>query len=326
LASSTSSRSSSPLAALALAAAAALSGCAGVETLPPTASKSVELDGVPFFPQSEYQCGPAALATLLANAGLAVTPDELVDQVYVAGLHGSLQAELLGATRRHRLIPYVLAPTPDALLAELNAGRPVLVLQNLRVANAPAWHYAVVVGFDAERGDVILRSGTERRRREPTARFLRTWARGEHWAFVALTPGELPASATPDLYVRALAGAEALLPRSAADRAFARALETWPDDELVVFAAAGHELAAGDLDGAAALYRRLLSREPRHAAALNNYANVLAARGCYVEARAEARAALALVAPGDELYASIENTAATLERGAARDNGNARCN
>jgi hypothetical protein len=325
LASSISSRSSSPLAALAIVAAAALSGCAGLPPLPPAASTSIELDDVPFFPQTEYQCGPAALATLLASVGTAVTPDDLVDQVFVPGLKGSLEAELLGATRRHRLIPYVLAPEPEALFTELGARRPVLVLENLGLPRAPAWHYAVVVGFDAARGRVILRSGTERRRLEPTARFFRSWGRAEHWAFVALTPGDLPASATPDRYVRALAGAEPLLPRADAGRAFARALEAWPDDELVLFAAAGHEFMSGDLAQAAELYRRLIARSPRHAAGRNNFANVLAAQGCYDEARAEARAALALVSPGDELYASIEDTAATLERGGARDDARARC-
>lgn len=280
---------------------------------------------MPFFPQSDYQCGPAALATLLTSTGVAVTPTDLVAQVYVAGLHGSLQAELLGATRRHELLPYVLAPDLSALFAELDAGRPVLVLQNLGFEHAPAWHYAVVVGFDAERGRVILRSGGERRRLEPLARFVRSWQHAEHWAFVALEPGELPASATADRYVHALAGAEPLLPRAAADRAYASALRAWPDDELVLFAAAGHELGAGDLDEAATHYRAVLARSPRHPAALNNFANVLAAQGCFAEARAEARAALALVAPGDGLYASIQDTAATLERGSAHDDAGAPC-
>ena len=71
---------------------------------------------MPFFPQTDYQCGPAALATVLAHAGAAVDADDLVREVYVEGLRGSLQPELLGATRRHGLIPYVLAPEADALV------------------------------------------------------------------------------------------------------------------------------------------------------------------------------------------------------------------
>src|SRR5262249_26375277 len=157
-----------------------------------------------------------------------VTPADLVPQVYVATLHGSLQAELLGATRRHELLPYVLAPDLSALFAELDAGRPVLVLQNLGFEHAPAWHYAVVVGYDAERSRVVGGSAPDRGRLEPLARFVRSWQRAEHWAFVALEPGELPGSASADRYVHALAGAESLLPRAAADRAYASALHAWP--------------------------------------------------------------------------------------------------
>ena len=44
-------------------------------TLPPALHEYVELKQVPFFPQTEYQCGPAALATVLNASGVKVTPD-----------------------------------------------------------------------------------------------------------------------------------------------------------------------------------------------------------------------------------------------------------
>jgi tetratricopeptide (TPR) repeat protein len=312
-----SSRRSSRLVAIA-AAALALAACASrPPRTAPFSAAPVELASVPFFPQTEYQCGPAALATVLANEGLPVDADTLVREVYVEGLRGSLQAELLGATRRHGLIPYVLAPEPAALFSEVAAGRPVLVLQNLGLERVPVWHYAVVVGFDRDADRVILRSGTEQRRLERTARFLKTWQRGGRWAFVAIEPGVLPATATAALYVRALAGAEPLLPSAAASDAFALALANWPDDELVLFAAAGHELGAGDLRTAAAHYRRLLERAPAHAAARNNLANVLSELGCHAQALTEARAALSAATPAGELYAAIRDTVDSLESAAA---------
>jgi predicted double-glycine peptidase len=316
LISSTRSRAGLPVAALVLA------GCAGAPQLP-AGTQTVELTAVPFFAQTNYQCGPAALATVLAHAGAPVVADDLVGEVYVEGLRGSLQPELLGATRRHGFIPYVLAPEPSALVAELSARRPVLVLQNLGIDRVPVWHYAVVVGIDGDA--VILRSGTERRRVERSTRFLRSWQRGENWAFVALEPGEVPATATPASYVRALAGAEPLLDAAAAERGYRAALERWPSDELVLFAAAGQRHAAGDLGGATALYRQLLAAAPQHAAARNNLANVLAARGCAAEALGEARAALAAVAPTDELAAAVRDTVAELERTPASDEPAASC-
>jgi hypothetical protein len=294
-----------------------LAGCAGAPRLPP--APAVELTAVPFFAQTEYQCGPAALAT-----GAAVDADDLVDEVYVEELRGSLQPELLGATRRHGFIPYVIEPQPSALLAELAASRPVLVLQNLGVDRVPVWHYAVVVGIEGDQ--VILRSGTEQRRVEGGARFLRSWRRGSNWAFVALRPGELPASATPGPYVRALAAAELMLEQAAAERGYRAALERWPSDELVLFAAGAQRQAAGDYDDAEALYRRLLAAAPEHAVARNNLANLLAAQGCPAAALDEARAALASLTAGDALSrddvgdfaAAIRDTVAELERTAPR--------
>jgi hypothetical protein len=293
------------------AAALALFGCASTPPLP-AGAPTVELTDVPFFPQTEYQCGPAALATVLAHAGADVDAEALVPEVYAPGLRGSLQAELLGATRRHGFIPYVIEPDAATLVAELAGRRPVLVLQNQGVARVPVWHFAVVVGLDGDQ--VILRSGIEERRIERSKYFLRSWQRGSNWAFVALTPGELPATATAGAYVRALAGAEPLLEAAAAERGYRAALERWPTDELVLFASAGQRYAAGDLPGATGLYRQLLAAVPQHAAARNNLANVLAERGCREEALAEARAALAAISPDDELGAAVRDTVAELER------------
>lgn len=311
----TSSRRSNAVRVAALSVAAlGLIGCAAAPQLP-SGARPEELTGVPFFPQTDYQCGPAALATVLAHAGAPVDAESLVREVYVEGLRGSLQPELLGATRRHGFIPYVIAPEPSALMAELAARRPVLVLQNQGVDRVPVWHYAVVVGIEDD--NVVLRSGTEERRIERASRFLRSWQRGMNWAFVAIEPGTLPATATAGAYVRALAGTEPLLAPPAARRGYEAALERWPNDELVLFAAAGQRLASGDATQAAALYRRLLGANPEHAAARNNLANALAARGCYAEALAEARTALAGSDAPNELTGAIRDTVAEVERSIA---------
>ena len=60
--------------------------------------QTTEIASVPFFPQDDYQCGPAALATVLAHTGTAITPDPLVAQVYIPARQGSLQRQQRGAT------------------------------------------------------------------------------------------------------------------------------------------------------------------------------------------------------------------------------------
>lgn len=154
-----------------LAAGTLVSGCAGLlpQTaalgkggLPPGLPERIELTETPFFPQLEYQCGPAALATVLASAGVKTTPDELVPQVYLPARKGSLQVEMLAAARRHGLVSYQLAPRFEDVLREIAAGTPVVVLQNLGFFSS-GWHYAVAMGYDYGGGRLVLRSGTQER-------------------------------------------------------------------------------------------------------------------------------------------------------------------
>src|SRR5213075_792450 len=162
---------------------ALLTGCAGLApqttqlryTLPPELHEYVELKQVPFFPQSEYQCGPAALATVLNASGVKVTPDELVPEVYLPARKGSLQVEMLAAARRHGLVSYQLAPSFADLLREIAAGTPVIVLQNLGFKEG--WHYAVAVGYDYGNGMLQLRSGQNERQDLPFAMHELAWKR-----------------------------------------------------------------------------------------------------------------------------------------------------
>src|SRR5262245_38766964 len=196
---------------------------------PPPASPARDLEATPFFPQVTHQCGPAALATVLGASGVDTTPDALVPAVYVPGLHGSLQVELLAASRRAGRIAYVIEPTLGALVAEIDAGRPVLVLQNLGWTLVPRWHYAVVVGYSRVDDRIVLRSGRTERQAVSTAKFERSWARGGAWGIVMLAPGELPVHADPESYVAATAAFESANDGLAALPAWERAFEHWPE-------------------------------------------------------------------------------------------------
>lgn len=234
----------------------------------------VELTGVPFYPQEEYQCGPAALATVLMHAGTATTPDALAPQVYLPGRDGSLQAEMLAAARRHGLVAYRLEPRLKDVLREAAAGTPVIVLQNLALAFAPLWHYAVVIGYDLPREEIILRSGTTRRAVMTLGSFERTWARGDHWGMLALTPERLPATADEDHYVVSVAALERVAP-AAARRAYTTAIERWPGNLAARIGQGNAAYAMRDLPGAEAAYREAIRRHPNAADAWNNLAQAL---------------------------------------------------
>jgi tetratricopeptide (TPR) repeat protein len=285
------------------AAVLALGGCAAQEPrlqpLERTETPSrVELVDTPFFSQREYQCGPAALATLFASAGLAVQPDELVAEIYVPARRGSLQAEMIAATRSRGLVPYVLPPSSQALLEQVAAGRPVLVLQKTGAGPWPGWHYAVVVGFDTMAQRIVLRSGTDPRLEMSAARFLATWDRADRWALVALEPGKLPAEAGLERYMQAAAGLEAVGQREAARRAYEAAAVRWPAEALPRLGLANLAYARGDLETAEQGFRAAVERAPGDPVARNNRAAVLLNLGCPAAARREIGVAAALAAGG----------------------------
>ena len=300
------------LLAIALAASM-LSACASstprlTELIDPGTPARIELADVPFFPQQEYQCGPAALATVLDRPDRRVTPAELVPRVYLPGRRGSLQPELVAATRSYDRLPYLVEPSLDDAVAQLAGGRPVLVMQNLGWRIRPAWHFAVLVGYDAPSSTVVLRSGTTERRVMKARRFDRTWARADRWALVVLEPGELPARPDLDRYMSAAASLEAVGRRDAARAAYLRALDEWPESPWPWLGLANLEHAQGRLERAHDAYRAALDRDPGHVAARHNLAETLEARGCISRARVEIDAARAL-ARGTPLEARVEETA-----------------
>jgi tetratricopeptide (TPR) repeat protein len=260
----------------------------------------VELEGVPFYPQDEYQCGPAALATVLRFAGKPVEPEALQPQVYLPGRHGSLQVEMLAAARRNGLVAVELRPSLSDLLAELAAGNPAIVLQNLAFSWSPIWHYAVAIGYDLEAQRIVLRSGRERRLEVGLAAFERTWKGGDSWAMLALPPQRMPASVTPRDYLSAVARLERVDPR-AARTAYQSVLTRAPDELVALLGLGNTAYAAGDFESAERAFRKAALAHPGSAAAHNNLAQALADLKRYEEALAEARIAVGLGGPLEEV-------------------------
>lgn len=251
----------------------------------------VELADTPFFPQERYQCGPAALATVLNSRGATVTPEELVPQVYLPARKGSLQAEIVAAVRRQGLLALPVEPALDALLAEIAAGHPVLVLQNLGLDWLPRWHYAVAIGYDLARQELVLRSGTEPRRITPFGVFLNTWDRSTRWGLIVLTPGALPAQAAAVSYLEAASALETLGKMKEARAAYRAATERWPGNALAWLGLGNTEYALGHAVEAERAFRGALRIQAGSAAAWNNLAYALAARHCIRPAREAARCA-----------------------------------
>lgn len=270
-----------------LAFALALCGCAsapdvkiGHAELP----RRAELTNAPFFAQDAYQCGPAALATVLVQRGRAVTPVELKDRVYLPRRQGSLQVEMVAAARGHGLLVYPLEPRLEQVVEAVAAGHPVLVLQNLAFERWPQWHFAVVVGYDLDRGVLVLRSGTKRRHIETLAEFDRSWRKGGRWAVLTLEPGDITAQVERLPWLQAAADLETTGQLPAAETAYRAAARRW-GDAISWFALGNARFAMGDTAGAEQALRESVAADASFAAAWSNLAHVLADRRCLAEAK-----------------------------------------
>jgi tetratricopeptide (TPR) repeat protein len=278
-----------------------LTGCAATPQsdaltrhIPPPFAKPTELSRTPFFAQKAYQCGPAALATVMVAQGVDVTPDELKTEVYLPARKGSLQIEMIAATRRHELLPYILRPQMSEVLAEINAGRPVLVLQNEGVSWYPQWHYAVIIGYNLQDEKLILRSGTIKRYVMRMTTFERTWQRSQSWAMVVLKPGQLPVRPDEWHYLQAVAGFEQTRNWSLLDSLYQTGLQQWPQSRDLRMGYGNVLYLQHRRQAAAAQYQRVLQHYPDYAPAHNNLAMALAELGKFKLAFIHVRRAIAL--------------------------------
>ena len=284
--------------------AALLAGCAQLvpQTMtlrtawPEGVPWQAEVASVAFFPQTENQCGPAAMATVLSHTGVAVTPEPLEGQIYLPARQGSLQVEMLAAPRRWGRVGYLLAPRYADVLREVTAGNPVVMLQDVGEFFTQ-WHYAVLTGFNYDRGDLYLRSGADARLVMPFTAFERTWIKSGYWAMVVTPPDRIPVTATEPGWLNAIAGLERAGNAQATIAGYQAALERWPDNLPAAIGLANQHHGRGALLETALVLRQALQRHPQSTVAMNNLAQTLSDQGSHGEALLQIDEALKLHGP-----------------------------
>jgi tetratricopeptide (TPR) repeat protein len=237
--------------------------------------KAVELTTTPFYPQSRYQCGPASLATLLNTTGLDIDPDQLVKDVYLPQRKGSLQVEMTAAVRRYGRVPYQPGQDIESIIFQLKNDMPVLVLLNLGLKVLPAYHYAVVIGYDPAADVMILRSGMDYRLLMGRQQFHSAWHRSGSWALVVLEPGELPPAIDLERYLTSVIALESAGQWQSAELSYRAVLKQWPANVVARFGLANSLRRLGKLDQAVAQYRNVLKLDEEHKPARNNLADTL---------------------------------------------------
>ena len=210
------------------------------------------------------------------------------------------------STRAAILSIIVVATTTDYHL-----GTPVIVLQYYGVWPVSLWHYAVAVGYDRARGELVLRSGEKRRLSIPFGVLEYTWKESGYWAMVAVPADRIPATAAEADFLTAVMAMERVGGVAAAGTAYATFLERWPGNLTAGIGLANSLYASGELARAEAVLRHALARHPDSVAALNNLAQTLSDQGRNDEALGLIERAGAL---GGALQESVRETRAQILR------------
>lgn len=238
-----------------------------------------EIDSVPFYAQTEFQCGPATLAMVLNYQDVDAEVDKLIPQVFLPGRDGSVQPEMLSTVRRYEQLAYPVRGTMDALLGHLAAGNPVVVMQNLSLPIYPMWHYAVAIGYDLPSETLILRSGEIERHTMSFSRFDATWARTQRWGFVVAEPGSLPAGITARNALEAISAYEETHGAQAALSSWQTFVEHHPADAIGQFALGNALYADQQPDHALQAFEKATDIDPEMGAAWLNSGLLLLQQG-----------------------------------------------
>lgn len=237
-------------------------GCAQAPITPQ--SGITRIADVPFHPHQGFRCGPEPLAAMLEWTGMAITPAAL--KPAFAGRGSDPRITMTETARHYGRLAYPIAGFA-ALTAELDAGHPVLVVENLGVAGKPLWNCVVAIGYDPTAQQVLVNSGEEAGKRVSLRLFERLWSDSDQWGLVVLNPGELPAAAHQPNYLAAAKGLEKAGRAWEAVLTYDAALAKWPNDGDVMMGLASSLQLLGDAKGAAEAYRAAatLLRDPRPA-------------------------------------------------------------
>jgi hypothetical protein len=255
---------------------------------------------VPFVEQTAGHCGPATLTMAMKWAGKNISVDELASQVYTPGMKGSLQLDMISASRRNGMIAIPLQGL-EPLLVEVTAGHPVIVFENLAFSWAPRWHYALVFGYDLPGQKIIMHSGSEAFKRWDLRKFERSWKLGDYWGLVVLPPGQLAANANELAHVKAIAALEQIGKMNEAEVSYLEVLKRWPQSLPAHIGLAN--IAFGKKDSATAekFLIRATVDHPGSAVAWHNLSIAQRAGNKKIEARQSADQALQLASPEQRL-------------------------
>jgi ABC-type bacteriocin/lantibiotic exporter with double-glycine peptidase domain len=144
-------------------------------------SRGHYVEDVPFYRQTSYACGPAALASVFAYWKHPVDLDQLTRSIVLVDLQGTLPMDMERAAKDAGLRTTTAHGDRALLLASIKRNVPVICLLDLGFGPLQQPHYVTIVGYDDGNLLFIMHDGSEPNRTISYDRFETVWGRAGKW-------------------------------------------------------------------------------------------------------------------------------------------------
>jgi ABC-type bacteriocin/lantibiotic exporter with double-glycine peptidase domain len=142
--------------------------------------KNVHLiENVPFFPQEEYQCGPASLAGVLNYYGLKISPEEIANEIYSKSARGTLTIDMVLFAQKIGMSAKQYSGSLDDIRKNIDNKNPVIVMIDTGIFFVQQYHFMVITGYNEE--GIIVNSGKVQNKFMPENNFLNMWEKTKYW-------------------------------------------------------------------------------------------------------------------------------------------------
>ena len=232
------------------------------------------IENVTFIDQSVGYCGPATLTMAMQHSAHPVKIEDIAKQVYTPGFNGSLQSDMISTSRRQGLTAIPIQNL-SSLLKEVSAGNPVIVFQNLALSWMPQWHYALVLGYDLQKKEIIMHSGHEAYTKIDMAEFELSWKLGDYWGLVVLPAGKLSISGDELSHAAAAVGLEQANKLNEAEISYRAILKKWPTSLVALIGLSNITFKKGYYKETISLLKLAAKSHPESEAAKHNLAVAL---------------------------------------------------
>ena len=254
-----------------------LSGCASLayRVEPPVSPNNGGLHylrEVPPVAQAAYQCGPAALESVIRYWGREADAQEIGRRLTIPGTRGVLNFTLAQYGRDQGFWTEIREAGPEELKGWLRKGIPPIVMLHIGPFWLPAYHFVVLKGFNDPERIFYANTGQPETRAIPYARFQKRSQDAGRWTLIFCPPERVDW----DLGAEEASELALLLERAgqlpAAERWYRIALNRNPKNPILRFNLGNVYLKMNRLKEAKEIYLQLLKETPSDGPSGNNLA------------------------------------------------------